>query len=99
MPPPSPEIAASGSPGSTRMAMKMSSVTPKSVGTAMSRRWARYLRMGPLRRRLSSPARSLRYRSSQKVSTRPSSEKTRASLLWPLTLFRHIGRWSVNPMR
>jgi hypothetical protein len=38
VPPPSPEIADSGSPGSTRMAMKMSRVTPKIVGMAMSRR-------------------------------------------------------------
>src|SRR6185503_12048604 len=43
MPAPSPEIADSGSPGRTRMAMKMRSVTPNSVGMAMSRRWARYL--------------------------------------------------------
>src|SRR5258705_8403134 len=55
MPAPSPEIADSGSPGSTRMAMKMSSVTPKSVGMAMRRRWARYLRMKLLRRLPSSP--------------------------------------------
>src|SRR6266850_1138435 len=48
MPPPSPEIAASGSPGSTRMAMKMSSVTPRMVGTAISSRCARYLRTSPL---------------------------------------------------
>ena len=99
MPPPSPEIAASGSPGSTRMAMKMSSVTPKSVGMAMSRRCVRYLRMGPPSLGWSPSATRRRYRSSQNVSTRPSSEKTRASLLWPLTVLRHIGRWSVNPMR
>ena len=39
------------------------------------------------------------YRSSQNVSTRPNSENTRASLAWPLTEVRHIGRWSVKPIR
>ena len=91
------------------MAMKISSVTPKSVGMAMSNRWARYLRMGPPspgrpRQAVAAGPRSgdahrRRYRSSQNVSTRPSSEKTRASLAWPLTVVRHIGRWSVKPMR
>src|SRR4249919_3762802 len=51
-------MAASGSPGSTRMAMKMSSVTPKSVGMAMSNRWPRYLRM--VRRRRGRPRRASR---------------------------------------
>src|SRR6185369_14368242 len=52
-------MAESGSPGSTRMAMKMSSVTPKSVGMAMSNRWPRYLRMA--RRRWRRPRQAFRW--------------------------------------
>ena len=95
--PPSQVIIAIGSPGMTRMAMKISTVTPNAasgmlatVSPAAADRCALAVHLD---------VRSdTCYPSSQAVSLRPHSTCTRLSSDRPLTLLRHIGECAVKPV-